>query len=795
MIKTHNIKLAWRNLKKDKTYSALNIIGLSTGMAVTLLIGLWIHYQLSYNRFLPDYEQAYTVKVKYNANGEAGVSPATPFPLAGVMKEEVPGVKYIAQSDWIGPHGLIVGENKIYPSGIMAGEDFLRIFKYPLVKGNPATVLRDTYSIVLSESTARSLFGSADPMNKIVRIDNAHDLKVTGVIKDLPLSSTLQFSYLVPFSFYALNDWVKRDQENWNGNSYQTFFSLEPNASIASVDARLDDIFKKYSSENYKGIDQRPVTHPLTKWHLYNEFENGVATGGFIGYVKMFGVIGILVLIIACINFTNLSTARSEKRAREVGVRKAMGSGRRELIWQFLSESFVIAVIALVVAIGMIQLVMPSFNNLTKSDITIPYTNGFFWLIMIVYVMLTGLLAGSRPAFYLSSFNPVSVLKGTFQTARSASISRKALVVTQFTCSIILVISTIIIYKQIRHAKDRPAGFVADRLMMSDANSELNKNYDALKTDLLSSGVVSNVTKSSNPVTEIWSNTGVEDFEGRISDENPAVAVIGSGDSDYFKTMGMKLLQGRNFKGDLAADSSTVLLNEAAVKLLRFKDPIGQVLTWKSKPNRVTVIGVVKDALMASPYEAARPTVFLFTPGWSNIITYRLSENVSTETAIAKLSPIFNKYSPSVPYLYRFVDDVYAAKFALEVLIGELAGVFAILAIFISCVGLFGLSAYMAEQRKKELGIRKVLGATVAQVWALLSRDFVVLVLISCLIASPIAFYFLAGWLEKFPYRIDINAGVFLIAAALALVITIITISFQAIKAGVTNPVESLRSE
>jgi ABC-type antimicrobial peptide transport system permease subunit len=414
---------------------------------------------------------------------------------------------------------------------------------------------------------------------------------------------------------------------------------------------------------------------------------------------------------------------------------------------------------------------------------------------MISYVLFTGILAGSRPAFYLSSFKPIKVLKGTIQTGRSAVFSRQALVVIQFTCSIALIISTIIIYQQIQYAKDRPTGFDVDRLMMTDASTDLSKNYSALKSDLLKTGVVVSVTKSSSPVTEIWSNNDVLSWQGKRADETLGLATIGVTDADYFKTMGITLTQGRNFTGDLNVDSASVLINEAAVKRMRFKDPINQVITMDGDVSRLTVIGVVKDAMMASPYAPAEPSIFTFSPGWSSMISYRLASHVSTQDALAKLEPVFNKYNPSFPYRYRFADEAYASKFSLETLIGKLAGVFAILAIFISSLGLFGLATYVAEQRKKEIGIRKVLGASVSQVWALLSKDFILLVLTSCIIASPLAFYFLQDWLQKYPYRISIGAGVFIVAAMLAIFITIITISFQAIKAAVANPVKSLRAE
>lgn len=795
MLKNY-FKTAWRNLLKNKVYSALNVLGLATGMAVALLIGLWVHYQISYDRFLPGYENVYKARVKFTVNGETRVGQATAYPLATAIKNDIPGVRYVAQADWMGSHGLVVGEKKIYMDGAMAGEDFLNIFQYPLLKGNANNVLKEPYSIVLTQSTAKSLFGDEDPMNKTVRIDNGHDLKVTGLLKDLPGNSTFQFNYIVPFSFYTLsNDWVKQTVSDWGNSSYQTFVALQPNTSYEQVETNLKAIMKKYNPEDYKTVKAEVFLQPLKDWHLYADYKDGLAVGGFIEYVKIFSLIGALVLLIACINFMNLSTARSEKRAKEVGIRKAVGSVRRDLIFQFLIESIVITLIAFLLSLLLVQLALPSFNTLTKTAISIPYSNGIFWCIMLSYVLLTGLLAGSRPAFYLSSFKPVKVLKGAVKTGSAAAIPRKILVVLQFSCSIALIISTIIIYKQVQYAKDRPSGYDANRLMMTDVSNDLIKNYPALKNDLLQSGIVTGVTKSSSPVTAIYSTNSISNWSGKLPNEVLGLSTIGVSDADYFKTLGMRIKEGRNFTGNTSGDSLSVILNEAAVKRMRFKQPLSQIITWQNGTQQVKVIGVVNDALMISPFSPAEPSIFVYNPDWSATISYRLSPSVNTHVALTKLAAIFNKYNPSVPFLYHFADESYAQKFELETLIGKLSGLFAALAIFISCLGLFGLAAYMAEQRNKEIGIRKVLGATISQVWVLLSKDFIVLVFISCIIASPIAYYFLYDWLQKYDYRISIGAGVFVISAAITLLITLITVSFQAIKAAVANPIKSLRTE
>jgi putative ABC transport system permease protein len=504
----------------------------------------------------------------------------------------------------------------------------------------------------------------------------------------------------------------------------------------------------------------------------------------------MFSIIGVLVLLIACINFVNLSTARSEKRAREVGVRKTIGSQKKDLIIQFLTESFLLTLLSFILSLVFVQLVLPSFNTLTNSKIGIPFSNPFFWLIMLVSIVITALAAGSRPAFYLSSFNPVYVLKGTIQAGRTATASRKILVVLQFSCSIALIISTFIIYQQIQYAKNRSAGFNMNRLMMTDMNEDLNRNYAAIKNELIQKRIAESVTSATSAATNSGWHRDVDDWPGKKPGETVDMGRIDVSEN-YFKTLGIHFKEGRDFTGN--ADTLSAIFNEAAIKLLRLKDPLNQIITYLD--TRLRIVGVVEDALTISPFAPADPTLFLYDPHPHGVMMYRISSGKKTTDAIADLTSLFGKYNAAFPFSYTFADDSYAAKFNLELLIGKLAGLFAGLAIFISCLGLFGLAAYIAEQRTKEIGIRKVLGASVSQVWLLLSKEFIVLVLISSVIASPVAFYFLTEWLQKYSYRISIGASVFFWAAFTALAITLVTISFQAIKAALANPVFSLRSE
>jgi ABC-type antimicrobial peptide transport system permease subunit len=793
MLKSY-FKTAWRNLTRNKVYSALNIVGLGAGMAVALLIGLWVSNEYSYDRFLPGYQQLYRVQLTSTSEKDGEhTQQETSLPLAAVLRKDFPEIAAVAESDWFGQHDLLVGDKKLYSDGGMIGQDFLTMFRYPLLKGDPASALKDPYSIVLTSSLSKALFGDTDPIGKTVRIDNMHDVKVTGILQDIPKNSSLQFNYLIPFSYkVATEDWMKDAATSWYNNSFQIFVALKPGADLARLAPKIKNIVFDNGPRMRPGKPQ-VFLHPLKSWRLYSEFKNGKVSGGFIDYVRMFSIIGLLVLLIACINFMNLSTARSEKRAREVGVRKAIGSQRGDLVLQFLTESILTTFLSFFIAILIVQLALPAFNSLTDSDIHVPYNQPLFWLGMIAYVGITGLLSGSRPALYLSSFNPVKVLKGSFRTGKAGSLPRKILVVTQFTCSIALIISTIIVYQQIQYAKNRPIGYSSERLMETDMSGDLFDHYDALKNDLLRTGMVSSVAKASSTPTYLNSYTALENWPGKAAGEQMVgVGVVSVSDS-YFKTLGMQLLEGRDFSTSWALDTASVIMNEAAIKRIGLEHPLNQLITWNGG-NQARIIGVIKDALMESPFATIKPLIFTHGRG-GNCILYRLTPGTKNRDAIAKLTSIFNQYNPTYPYIYTFVDEEYNHKFNLETLVGTLASLFAALAIFISCLGLFGLAAYTAEQRTKEIGVRKVLGATVGQVWFLLSKDFLLLVFLSCLIASPIALYFLQGWLLKYDYRISIGPAVFVLAALAALAITLATIGFQAIRAATANPVSSLRTE
>jgi ABC-type antimicrobial peptide transport system permease subunit len=619
---------------------------------------------------------------------------------------------------------------------------------------------------------------------------------VTAVVEKQPKNSSLTFDYLVPFQLQeTIYPWIKLyHKSNWGNNSWQVFVQLNNNANPATVNAKIKNvILAHFTDENtLKHILPEVFIHPMSKWRLYSDFENGKNTGGFIKYVRMFGVLGIVVLLIACINFMNLSTARSEKRAREVGVRKAVGSGRSQLVNQFLSESMLISVLAFLLALGIVAIALPYFNKLTDKAMSLQISSPLFWITMIAFTIVTGLMAGSYPAFYLSSFSPAKVLKGNLKAGKKSSLPRKILVVLQFASSVVVMIGTIVINRQIQFGKDRPIGFNNKGLISVYWSDDIAKNIETIRQELLSSGGAISICQSNSPPSEIYSNNNGWEWKNSQPVEKSVVFSTITTTYDYTKTLGIRMLAGRDFSRDFA-DSNGVILNESAVKRMRLQNPVGEQLKWNDKP--MVVLGVIPDVQMESPYRPISPLTIIFNKDWVGCVDIRLNPNMAASKAISLIKPVFDKYNPAFPFEYRFADEEYAKKFNYEELVGNLAAIIAILAIFISCLGLFGLASFTAEQRVKEIGVRKVLGASVINLWQLLSKDFLILVLISCAVAIPLGWYYMNEWLKTYKYKTTIGVGIFAAVVAISIAITLITVSFQAIRAAIANPVKNLRTE
>jgi len=795
MIKNY-FKIAWRNMLKSKVYSSINIIGLAIGMTVALLIALWIKDELTFDHYHENHAQLAQVMTTQTFNGETGTGQAVAMPLGNELRSKYPAdFKYVSMASWNFGHILATGDKKIGKEGMWVEPVFPEMFSLKMLKGSRQG-LADPSSILLSASVAKALFGNDDAMNKLVKLDNKESYKVTGIYEDLPRNTSLyNTKILLSWNKYiTTQNWLKDAMTQWGNHSFQAYVQLNVNGDMAKTTAKIRNASMIHLNAARDGKEEL-ILQPMSNWHLRSDFKNGKVAGGRIEFVWLFFIIGVFVLLLACINFMNLSTARSEKRAKEVGIRKTVGSLRSQIIGQFLSESVLVALIAFLLSIGMVQLLLPFFNGLADKEMSIPWGNIVFWLLALAFTFFTGIVSGSYPAFYLSGFEPIKVLKGTFRAGRYASLPRKILVVIQFTVSISLIIGTIIVFRQIQYAKDRPVGYSREGLITIDMNTpELygKGKYDLIRNDLLATGAVDNMAESSSPPTNVYSNNIGFSWEGKDPNSLPLFGTIGV-THDFGKTIAWQIKEGRDFSREFATDSSAMILNEAAVKLTGLKDVVGKTIRWDTTPNHV--VGVIKDMVMESPYTPVKPTIFLMRPGWAGIITIRIKPSMPMRSALSKIEAVFKKYDPGSPFDYRFTDQEYAKKFSDEERIGNLATFFAVLAIFISCLGLFGLASFVAEQRTKEIGIRKVLGASMPAIWRMLSKDFVLLVIISCLIAIPLAWYYLHQWLQKYEYRTEISWWVFIAAAAGALVITLLTVSFQAIKAALANPVKSLRTE
>ena len=793
MLKNYLI-IAWRNLLKSKVYSAINIIGLATGMAVAILIALWIWDELSFNNYYKNHQSIAQVMTTQTFNGETGTGHAVAEPLGEELRNKYGSdFKAVSMSSWNFGHILAVGEKKISASGMWVEPVFPIIFSLNMLKGN-INGLTDPSAILLNATMAKSLFGAMDPINKTVRLDNKYDFKVAGVYEDFPHNTSLNDTKILLSwdKYLTTENWLKEAKTQWGNHSWQCFVQLNDHNNMAKTSEKIKKASMIHLKAAEDGIEEL-VLQPMDNWRLYNEFKNGKLVGGRIQFVWLFGIIGVFVLLLACINFMNLSTARSEKRAKEVGIRKTVGSIRPQLIKQFLTESILVAFLALLIALLLVLALIPFFNGLSDKAIKLPGANIYFWLFILAFTLFTGIISGSYPAFYLSGFEPIKVLKGTFRVGRFASLPRKVLVVVQFSISIALIIGTIIVYRQIQYAKDRPVGYDREGLVTIMMNTpDLYGHYDAIRNDLLATGEVENMAESSSPSTGIWSNNIGFSWSGKDPNSLPLFGTVAM-TYDFGRTIHWQIKEGRDFSRNFLTDSTAMIMNKSAVKLVGIKNVVGMIIKWDTTPHQV--VGVIKDMIMESPYEPVKPTFFFLNPGWANVVTIRLKPSTSMQKGLAKVESVFRKYNPAAPFEYKFTDEEYARKFEDEKRIGNLSTFFAILAVFISCLGLFGLASFVAEQRTKEIGVRKVLGASVFNLWQMLSKDFVNLVIISCAIAIPIAWFFLHQWLLKYPYRTEISWWIFLLAGMGAMCITLLTVSYQAIKAALMNPVSSLRTE
>jgi putative ABC transport system permease protein len=800
------IKIAWRILVKHKTSALINISGLTIGMAVAILIGLWVWDELSYNKSFKNYDHIAQVMTHETFDGKSETSINQVRPLEFEFREKYgSSFKHIVMAFRAGDHILSYGEQKLSRTGQFMQAGAPDMFSLEIIEGTKDG-LRDPASIIISSSTAESLFGKTTALNKAIRIDNRMDVKITGVYKDLPYNTEFaDLKFIAPWDLLMANGepWMAEARDDWGEHSFLMYVQISPNTTFESVSQRVKNSVYDNVDAEHKKFQPRIFLNSMNRWHLYSKWENGENVGGRIQFVWLFGIIGVFVLLLACINFMNLGTARSEKRAKEVGVRKAMGCKRSELIKQFLSESFLVVLLSFVFALLLVVFCLPWFNELADKNISMIWDNAWLWLSSLAFIVLTSLVSGSYPAFYLSSFDAEKVFKGSFRAGRFASLPRRVLVVLQFTVSIILIIGTIIVFRQIQHAKNRPIGYSSERLINIRVKSpDLKKKFEALSAELKSNGVAVETALSSSPLTGISSSNSDFEWKGKNPNKVEEFGVIWVS-HDYGKTIGWQFKDGRDFSRKFASDVTdmdsepsqpmNIIVNEAAAKYMNMKNPVGEIVKWEHITFRV--VGLVKDMVMESPYTPTKQTLyFVNTDRAKEWIYIKLNPKASTGDALSKLEASFKKLVPSVPFEYEFADEEYGRKFEAEERIGTLASVFASIAIFISCLGLLGLVSFVAEQRSKEISIRKVLGATILSLWSLLSKEFLVLVSISCLLAFPVSWYFLHQWLQGYAYRTEISWWVFAVAGGFGVSIALLTVSFQAVKAAVANPIKNLRT-
>jgi ABC-type antimicrobial peptide transport system permease subunit/AraC-like DNA-binding protein len=779
------LKIAWRNTTRNKASSFINISGLAVGMAVAMLIGLWIWDEVSFDKSNTNYDRIVQVLANAKAGGTLFTQSSLPLPVSAELRDQYGGDFKQVASTVAFEQNINYNNHAFTRIGCYAEPSITDIITLDMIRGSK-TSLKTPGTVLINESMAEAIFGQTDPINKTIKLNNTYLVQVTGVYRDLPRNTEFSdMNFIAPVNLLFPNG---GDMNNWYNSSFQVYALLNQGGDLNRLSHKIENIVYDHSKDAAKPA---LFLFPMRQWHLY-EFKNGIAIAGRLQFVWLFGIIGVFVLLLACINFMNLSTARSEKRAKEVGIRKAIGSLRAQLVAQFLSESFLIVTVSFLIAVLLAWLALPLFNDLSGKQLHLIWSEPLVWLLCFCFCLFTALIAGSYPAIYLSSFNAVKVLKGTFKAGPAAAIPRKILVVIQFAVSVTIIIGTIIVFRQIQFAKDRPVGYNRDNLVSIPYNAI--KGYRAFREELLRTGAVSGVSASSNPATGVWSSADNLSWKGKDPNRQEVFGTV-LVDPDFGSVVGWKMKEGRNFSGQFLSDSSGFLFNEAAIKQMGLKDPLNETIKWHGKDWKV--LGVVKDMVMTSPFDPITPVVFLMDDRQRsfNVVNLKLKAGIPVASALARIETVFKKFAPDAPFNYKFADDEYAQKFIAEERTGKLASVFAVLAIFISCLGLFGVASFVAEQRIKEIGIRKVLGASVMSIWGSLSRDFVILVGIALLIAIPVSWYFMHQWLQHYIYRTGLSWWVFALTGAGALLITLLTVSYHSLKAALTNPVKSLRSE
>ncbi|SFD81431.1 ABC transporter permease [Spirosoma endophyticum] len=780
------VKIAVRSLLKNKLYSGINILGLALGMACSLLIGLWVKDELSYDRFLPDAERIHYVRVNFPYNGEIVTNYVTPGPLQEAIAQSIPQVAAVTKVNY-GPEMLIkVGEKTSKERGRFATSDFFGVFDLPVVYGDPKAALAQPNKIVVTRKLAEKYFPIGSALGKTLQLDNDKFYTVGAVIEDVPANSSLPFEWLVNWKVQE-QDWMK----TWGNNSFATYVRLKPNTTPEQAEAAMKNIYPRFAGKNFE--TGRPTLQPITDLHLYGEYKNGKSVGGRIEYVRIFSIVALFILLIACINFMNLATARSANRAKEVGVRKVVGAMRSSLVGQFLSESVLTSLLAVVLAIGLVWLVLPTFNTVFTKQLTLNLGEPVLWVIIVGLVLITGVVSGSYPALFLSSLQPIKILKGRLQFGSGPALFRRALVVFQFSLSIFLIVGMLAVGKQMDYLRTKNLGLDRENVVYIPLEGEIAqpKKVEPFRQEVMRAPSIASATTTMSLPINVQSTSGDLNWPGKDPALQTTVSAMAVG-GGFIKTMNIKLLGGRDFQVDSPADSSSYLINEATAKLMGMKDPVGKEIQFWSGKGRV--VGLMKDFHLNSLHQAITPLVLTFNASNTSYLLVKTRAG-QAQQAIADLERITKEFNPNYPFNYHFIDEEYESLYRSEQQVNTLVNYFGLLAIVISCLGLFALAAFTAEQRTKEIGVRKVLGASVPNIVGLLSKDFLKLVLIALVLASPLAWWALSKWLDTFAYQTELTWWIFGVAGVTAVVIAFLTVSYQSIKAALTNPVTSLKAE
>ncbi len=781
------LKIAYRSLLKNKLFSAINVFGLALGMACSLLIGLWVMDEMSYDRFLPDAKSLYFVRFNSTHNGEIYTNYPTPGPLQEAIAKDIPEVAAVTKSNW--PYELLikVGDKVAKEQGRYATADFFKVFELPVVAGDPNAALAQPNQIVITRKVAENFFPDGNAMGQTLQLNNDKFYTVGAVIENNPTYATVQFDWVVNFKVYE-EDWMK----TWGNNSFQTYARLRPNTTAAQAEAAMKDIYARYTDWDNPETTY-PILHPMTKMHLYSEYENGKIVGGRIEYVRIFSLVALFILLIACVNFMNLATARSALRAKEVGVRKVVGAKRSSLIGQFMSESVLTSLLAVLLALLLVVLVLPTFNTLFAKELALDLTNPTILLVILGLVLVTGFVSGSYPALFLSSLAPIKILRGTLRLSAGPALFRRALVIFQFALSIFLIVGMLAVGRQMDYLRTKNLGLDRESVLYLPMEGEADKpeKIEMFRQEIMRQPAVASASPMMDLPINMTSTSGDLQWAGKDPDLQTNVSAFSVG-GGFTETMNIPLLAGRDFRVNGRADSAHYLINEAAAKLMGMDDPVGKEIDfWAGKGQ---IIGLLKDFHLSSLHQAISPLVVTYIPENTNYMLVRTRPG-QTARAIAELEKLTKEFNPNYPFTYHFLDEAYEQMYRSEQQVNTLVNYFGILAILISCLGLFGLAAFTAEQRTKEIGVRKVLGATVTSIVALLSKDFLKLVLVALVLAVPLGWWALDRWLGTFEYHTDLSWTLFALAGVLAIGIALLTVSFQSVKAALMNPVESLRSE